>query len=118
MAININPIKGKARAYGDKVLISNMHFGEQITKSGIVLRSDNGTSRGIYARWGQVYSKGPNNKEEFEVGDWILVEHGRWTRGFVVGDDEEKIELRMADPECILAFSKEKPEGIQIGNES
>ena len=62
-----NSIKGNLRAIRDKVLVSNMYFGEQTTKSGLILRDDDGTTRGIYPRWGQVYSKGPDNNEEYDI---------------------------------------------------
>ena len=117
MAINLNTIKGNLRAIGNRVLVSDMHFGEQVTKSGIILGDDDGKTRGIYPRWGRVYSKGPDNKEDYKLGDWILIEHGRWTRGILIEDDTGEKEVRMVDAECILAYSDEKPEGIHIGSE-
>jgi len=117
MASNLNSIKGNLRAIGDKVLVSNMHFGEQTTKSGLILRDDNGSTRGIYPRWGQVHAKGPDNTEEYAVGDWVLVEHGRWTRGISIEDNSGKFEVRMVENKSILAMSNEKPAGISIGGE-
>lgn len=118
MAININTIKGTPRAIGDRVLVTDMHFGEQTTASGLIVNDDNGTTRGIYPRWGKVYSKGPRNKDPFDVGDWILVEHGRWTRGIKINTEQDgEIEIRMVEAESILAMSDEKPKGVQIGNE-
>ena len=29
-------------------------------------------------------AKGKDNNDEYEVGDWIPVEHGRWSRGYNV----------------------------------
>ena len=117
MAQNLNAIKGKPRALGDKVLVSDMYFGEQTTASGIVLTNDDGKTRGIYPRWGRVYDKGPDNNDKFTIGLWILIEHVRWTRGFLVDDDQQEIELRMVDPEAILAYSQEKPNSVQLGSE-
>lgn len=117
MAININTIKGTPRAVGNRVLVTDMHFGDQTTASGLIIKSDDGKERGIYPRWGKVYSKGPNNKDPFEIGHWILVEHGRWTRGLKVETENDgEIEIRMVEAESILAYSDEKPEGLQIGN--
>jgi len=59
MAININTIKGKPKAIGNRVLVTDMHFGEQKTASGIIVQSDDGKAHGVYSRWGKVYSKGP-----------------------------------------------------------
>ena len=117
MAINLNRIKDDLRAIGNRVLVRDMHFGEQKTASGLIIRSDDGETRGIYPRWGKVYSKGPENKDDYKEGDWILVEHGRWTRGIDMDIDGEEFTLRMVEAESILAYSDEKPEGVTIGAE-
>lgn len=117
MSINLNVISGKLKPVGNRVIVSDMYFGEQKTKSGLILRDDDGSTRGIYPRWGRVHSKGPTNTDPYEVGDWILVEHGRWTRGIVIDEGNGKIELRMIETESILMYSDERPSGIQIGNE-
>jgi hypothetical protein len=73
---------------------------------------------GIHPRWGRVYKKGPENTDEYEVNDWVLVEHGRWTRSFNVDDGEETNELRMVETESIIGWSKEKPkDDIIFGKE-
>jgi co-chaperonin GroES (HSP10) len=117
MAQNINSIKGTPRAIGDQVLVTDMHFGEQKTASGLIISNDDGQTRGIYPRWARVYSKGPDNKDEFEVGDWILVSHGRWTRGLSMETPTGEIEIRKVELESILATSTEKPDGLQLGAE-
>ena len=117
MSSNINAVKGTPRAFGDNVLVTDMHFGEQVTESGIILSNDVGTTRGIYPRWAKVYDKGSDNKDEFQVGDWILVMHGRWTRSVKVETPIGELEIRKVELESILATSTEKPDGIQIGAE-
>lgn len=118
MSQNINTIKAKSvRAVGNRVLVTDMHFGEQTTKGGIILGNDDGKTRGIYPRWAKVYSKGPENKDDYEVGQWILIEHGRWTRGMKIDDGEGEKEIRMVEAESILAYSDEKPDSVQIGSE-
>lgn len=117
MAQNINKIKGTPRAIGNRVLVTDMYFGDQTTASGLIIRSDDGTTRGVYPRWGKVYSKGPENKDDYKEGDWILVEHGRWTRGIDMDIAGEEFTLRMVEAESILAYSDEKPEGVTIGAE-
>ena len=59
--------KGKPRAIGNRVLVTDMNFGEQKTQSGLIIASDDGKTRGIYPRWGKVYSKGPSNKEVYNL---------------------------------------------------
>jgi co-chaperonin GroES (HSP10) len=117
MALNLNTIKGQLRPIKDHVIVEAMHFGEQTTKSGLILRDDNGTGRGIYPRWGCIYAKGPENNEEYNVGDWVLIEHGRWTRGLKMDDGDSERELRRVEPDSILAFSNEKPSDVMIGIE-
>lgn len=118
MAINFaNTVKGDLRAIGNRVLVTDMYFGEQRTKSGLIIKDDNGSTRGIYPRWGKVYHKGPDNKDDYQIGDWILVEHGRWTRGIEIENEKGTFEVRMVEAESVLAYSDEKPEGVQIGAE-
>lgn len=117
MALNLNTINGKLSPIGNRVIVSNMYFGEQKTASGLIISNDDGKTRGIYPRWGMVHSKGPDNKEEYQVGDWVLIEHGRWTRSVKIDEGDGETELRMVEAESILAYSDEKPDGVSIGAE-
>ena len=119
MALNINTIKANSlRAIGNRVLVTDMYFGEQTTQSGLIISSDDGQERGIYPRWAKVLHKGPENKDTYEIGHWILVEHGRWTRGMKVDVENEELEIRMVESESILAYANEKPDSINIGTTS
>jgi co-chaperonin GroES (HSP10) len=73
------------KALQDNVLVSEMEFDTRITQSGLILPNDNGTSLGIRPRWGRVYAIGPKQKN-VQVGQWIMVAHGRWTRGIDIED--------------------------------
>ena len=117
MAQNINAIKGDIRAKGEDVLVVDMWFGEQTTASGLIISSDDGETRGIYPRWGRVYSKGPRNKDPYKEGDWILISHGRWTRGLKFETGSEQLEMRKVELDSILAYSEEKPADVSIGAE-
>ena len=44
--ININAIKGNLKPIGNRVLVSDMHFGEQKTKGGLIILDDDAQSRG------------------------------------------------------------------------
>lgn len=112
-----NTVKGNLKPIKDKVIVSDMHFGEQKTASGIIIRDDDGTAHGVHPRWGRVWAKGPTNKEEYEVGDWILIEHGRWTHGIKLETDAGGITVRMVDNKDILMASKDKPNDVIIGTE-
>jgi len=110
-------IKGTLSPINDRVIVKNMHFGEQKTSGGLIITNDDGTTRGIYPRWGQVHKKGPRNEENYGPGDWVLVEHGRWTRAVKLDEGEGEMELRMVEAESILAMSSEKPVDVRIGAE-
>ena len=90
----------------DDVIVCDMEFDVRITHSGIIIPNDNGTGSGIRPRWGRVYAVGPDQKE-FQPGKWILVSHGRWTRGVNIEDEEGKKTIRRVDLNDILLVSDE-----------
>ncbi len=111
----MNVVKGKIRPLADNVIITDMNFDEQKTASGIILKSDDGKSEGIKPRWGRVWAIG-NEQKDVKVGEWILVEHGRWTRGVTVEDENgDEIIIRRVEVKSILASADEKPSDVQFG---
>jgi co-chaperonin GroES (HSP10) len=105
----MSKITGKLIPIRDNVLVTDMNFDARISKGGIVLPSDDGKSEGVRHRWGRVWAIGPQQKD-VAVGNWILLEHGRWTRGVtVVEDDGTEIIIRRADIKAILIVTEEKP---------
>jgi co-chaperonin GroES (HSP10) len=94
------------QALHDNILVSDMEFDTRITTSGLILPNDNGTSLGIRPRWGRVYAVGPT-QTEIQVGQWIMVAHGRWTRGIDIEDGQtpHKRTIRKIDPNDILLIS-------------
>lgn len=97
------------RPLHDQVIVSEMSFKERITTSGIIVLGDDGKSEGIRPRWGKVYAVGPKQKD-YKVGQWIMVAHGRWTRGATVEVDGKEISIRKVDLEEILLVSDEQPD--------
>ena len=95
----------------DAVIVSEMNFDERLSNGGIVLVKDNGKSSGIRPRWGKVYAVGPE-QHEVKVGTWICVEHGRWTRGIDIEDENGKQTLRRVDPKDIMMESDELPADV------
>ena len=98
----------KLRPLNNAVIVEDMVFNERKLSSGIVLLNDNGTSSGIRPRWGKVYAIGPEH-QEVKIGQWILVAHGRWTRGIDIEDDSGARTLRRVDQKDILLVSNEHP---------
>ena len=98
------------------ILVSDMNFGEQKSAGGIVLKSDDGKSEGVKPRWCKVRAIG-KNQTDVKVGDWVLVEHGRWTRGLeLLEDDGTVVTIRRIDEEGILMLSDERPVGAEFGS--
>ena len=95
----------------NSVIVSDMNFEERLSSGGIVLLNDNGKSSGIRPRWGRVYAVGPEQKD-IRVGTWICVEHGRWTRGIDVEDENGKVTLRRVDPKDIMLEADEMPDDV------
>ena len=107
-------ITGKLTPIRDHVIVEQMDFGDQRTATGIIILSDDGKGMGIKPRWGKVYAVGPE-QQDVQVGDWILLEHGRWTRGVDLEDEEGNIKtLRKADNDAILVISDEKPSDAYV----
>lgn len=99
----------KIRALHNRILATHIERGEQKTKHGIIIPDDNGKERGIRARWMQVYAVGPDIRDIIE-GQWIFTEHGRWSRGMIIrNDDNQELELWSVDPEAVLLTSDENP---------
>ena len=111
-------VKGKLIPLRDNILVTDMNFGERKLASGLVLQSDDGKSEGIRHRWGRVWAIGPEQKD-VKVGEWILLEHGRWTRSVIVEDENgNEIVIRRADVNAILMVTDEDPGDNTWGSHS
>jgi hypothetical protein len=106
----------KIRAIRDWVIVSDMEFGEMVSSAGIVIQSDNAKAHGIKPRWGQVYCIGPEQKN-VKVGQWILIEHGRWTRAMHINDGEREVKVSRVETKSIIAVTDQKPNDFYIGTE-
>jgi co-chaperonin GroES (HSP10) len=97
------------------ILVYDMFFGEQISKEGIILLDDDKTDRGIHPRWAKVYAVGSEYNGSIEPGQWVLIPHGRWTRGIEVhiqdenGHVTEPIVVRKVDTKDLLLLTDENP---------
>jgi len=104
------PIKvNQLRALNDHVLVADMNFKERKLSSGIYLLNDDGRGAGIRPRWARVYATGPE-QADIAVGQWILVAHGRWTRGVTLEDSTGEVTIRRIDPNDILLVSDSEPD--------
>lgn len=95
-------------ALHDHVIVRDMDFSGRKLSSGILLLGDDGKTDGIRPRWARVYAVGPK-QTNVSVGQWVLIEHGRWTRGLKLEVDDEEFIIRRADPAAILFVSDSEP---------
>lgn len=100
-----NEIKGLT-AIGSNVLVTEMNFEFRVTTAGIILPGDDAKNSGIRPRWGKVYAIGPE-QTDVVPGQWILVDHGRWTRGVDITVDGVRQTIRKVDNKDILLVSDE-----------
>lgn len=99
----------KIQALKGKVLVTDLERGARII-NGIIIPNDDGKSEGIRPRWSKVYSVG-EGVEDVQPGQWVLVEHLRWTRMITVKEDdgsETKI-WGIEWPSAALLVSDEDP---------
>ena len=92
----------------DHVLATDMNFSQRTLSSGVILLGDDGKTDGIRPRWCRVYAVGPD-QQDVVPGQWILVEHGRWSRGIEVEIDDVQFTLRRIDATAIMMVSDEEP---------
>ena len=90
----------------DTILVYDMEFSERISRGGIILMNDDMKSSGIRPRWAKVYAVGPL-VTDIKVGDYIMIAHGRWSRGQTIEDETGEKVIRKVDPNDILLISEE-----------
>ena len=110
-----NNMSETIRPLHDIIILTNLETGERTSAGGIIIADDDGKEHGIRARWGQVYAVGPEQKD-VKVGEWVLMQHGRWTRGQDFAFTGKKpFRFWKADPKGILGVSTVgKPAGIKV----
>jgi len=96
------------RALKDHVLVSDMNFSGRKLSSGLILLNDDGRGAGIRPRWAQIYATGPEQMD-VRVGQWVLVDHGRWTRGVKITDGTGDHVIRRVDANDLLLVSDAEP---------
>jgi len=98
-------VEGIFKPLRDGILVRNMDFGEQKTESGLIVLSDDGKVGGIHPRWGEVIAVG-NEQLDVQVGQYVMVAHGRWSRGFELNGET----VRTVDPKDVLGIQDEEPD--------
>jgi co-chaperonin GroES (HSP10) len=93
----------------DNVFVTELDQGVHMTRAGIIIPDDNMAGRGIRARWGKVWKIGPD-VTDIKPGNWILIEHGRWTTGIDMELADETVRVwRIEWPKSALLASDVDP---------
>ena len=117
MSFAFAPKKIKVRALAKDILVVDMDMGDMITSGGIVIQSDNGKAHGVKPRWAKVYKVGSEVDIDVKVGQWVLIEHGRWTRKINIDDGEGVKDFQKVEIKSIMAVADERPNDFYIGTE-
>ena len=106
----INPIR-------DNILCTDGDFGDQTTQSGLIIKSTIGKEEGVVPRWFKVLAVGPDI-DWLQPGQWVYVEYGRWTEGFKIRPQDDRLEddqkIWKVERKSCLAVSDEKPDTLNI----
>ena len=104
----------RIRALPGKVLVTEIEKGMRFI-NGFWIPNDDGKSEGIRPHWAKVYAVG-SDIEDIHAGQWILIEHARWTRMMEIEDDAgQKLQLWGVDyPASVLCVSDEEPTNVAI----
>jgi len=117
MATQFEVRRMQVRPLSKDILVCDMDMGEQVTASGIVINSDDGKAHGVKPRWARVYKIGDSCDLDVKVGEWLLIEHGRWTRKIKIDDGESVVEIQKIEVASVLAVSETRPNDAYIGQE-
>jgi hypothetical protein len=104
-------VHGEIRPLRDSVIVTDMTFEGRQLQSGVILLGDDGKTDGIRPRWACVYAVGPD-QHDVVPGQWILIEHGRWSRGLKILKEGNEFTIRRADPKAIIFVADQKPDNI------
>lgn len=108
--MKLKPLRGK-------VFVHKFQKGERKIGS-IILVNDDGKGHGIRPRWAQVLEIA-DDITGVKKNQWILIEHGRWSRSLKLKDEvtNEETEFWQVDyPTGILCISDKEPDDVTVGN--
>ncbi len=117
MATQFEARQIQVRPLSKDILVYDMDLGEQKTAAGIIIQSDDGKAHGVKPRWARIYKVGERCELDVKPGQWILIEHGRWTRKIKIDDGESIKEVQKVEVSSIMAVADEKPTDVYIGQE-
>ena len=109
----------KVKAMRDKILAEMIDKPDQEKKTagGIIITEKDATESAVRPRWFKVYSVG-DGIDWITEGKYVLVDHGRWSKGMQEGND---LKLYLLDNKDCLLESENNPmddDRIQINGKA
>jgi co-chaperonin GroES (HSP10) len=97
----------KVKAFGERILAEMIDRPELFKKtaSGLFISDKDGTADAIRPRWFRIYSVG-QDIDWVNPGQYVYVEHGRWSNGVKIDND---LKIYLLDNKDILLVSDENP---------
>lgn len=99
---DFEPLRGK-------IFVTDLEEGMRMTRGGIIRLDDNMQEAGIRPRWAKVW-RTASDIDEVVPGEWVLIEHGRWTLRIPLEIENERIDVWMIEPKAILLVSDTLPQ--------
>ena len=100
----------KLRPLPGRLYCKALETGLRTSAGGIVLTDDNKATAGVGGvrpRWFQVVNVNiDTNLDDIKIGDYVLVEHGRWSRRFS-GTDIDNYSI--VEEKAVLLVSEDAP---------
>ena len=100
----------KLRPLPGRLYCKALETGLRTSAGGIVLTDDNSATAGVGGvrpRWFQVVNVNiDTNLDDIKIGDYVLVEHGRWSRRFS-GTDIDNYSI--VEEKAVLLVSEDAP---------
>lgn len=98
----------------NNVFVTDLDTGPHVTAGGIIRPDDNMTATGIRPRWGQVWAIGPE-VEGVTVGEWVFVEHTRWTNSIDLALPDGVVRVWRIDwPDAVMLATADDPREQQL----
>lgn len=108
-------INGNLKCLPNTLYVELLEVGERKTAGGIIIPMEDMrlNQRFIKPRWAKVYKKG-ENISNIEIGDWILLEHGKWSTALNIVDNNKSVKIWYINEKNvktgIIGIKKEEPE--------
>ena len=100
----------KLRPLPGRLYCKALETGLRTSAGGIVLTDDNKATAGVGGvrpRWFQVVNVNiDTNLDDIKIGDYVLVEHGRWSRRFSGTDIDH---YSIVEEKAVLLVSEDAP---------